>query len=364
MLGALSNGRWALRSAVMACAVATGGMLAAQGVPAATDEPVPDPRPMVVTVAVPPIPADARAAKAYAAFDGFCAQCHQTGRLKIPAAARPLANILALDQLATEPSLVTPGVPDSSELYTIMLRQHATIELDAQPPADAIQAVRDWIAELPKAEPTCGGRARVTVGDVEAAVTATLAAAGDEKRKDLRFITLTHLWNACAPPETLDGFRQALSKVVNTLSWGPEPIRLDTVDPAGTIVKLDLSELGWVAAHWDKLIETYAYSTLASARLSDNVRRMAATPVPVVRGDWLAHADLEHRHRSQRQSWQGTARRHHGIQCHTGWPRDRTSSNTKWQLMAGLRLRQDRRSTECHNPPPGSICQHDRQGAI
>ena len=277
-------------------AVAAISLLAMQSLSAAPETP-PDVAPleMQVAVAADPVPlppSDVRAAKAYAVFDGHCARCHQTGRLKIPAAARPLANILALDYVAREPTLVTPGVPDASALYTIMLRNHATIDLDAAPTADAIQAVRDWILDLPQPSQTCTARQTITQGQVDQTALTGLASIAEEKRKDIRFITLTHLANSCVDADALAGYRQAITKVINTLSWGPEPIKLEAIDPDGTVLKLDLGELGWVAAHWDKLIQAQPYAALASARLSEAVRRQTGTPMPAVRGDWFAHAAM------------------------------------------------------------------------
>ncbi len=271
-------------------------LLAMQSLSAAPETP-PDVAPLEIPAGlaadpVPQPPSDVRAAKAYAVFDGHCARCHQTGRLKIPAAARPFANILALDYVAREATLVTPGVPDASPLYTIMLRNHATVDLDVAPTAEAIQAVRDWILDLAQPTQTCTARRTITQGQVDQAVLAGLASIAEEKRKDIRFITLTHLANNCVDSDALAGYRQAITKVINTLSWGPEPIRLEVIDSEGTVLKLDLGELGWVGAHWDKLIQAQPYATLASARLSEIVRRQTGTPMPALRGDWFAHAAM------------------------------------------------------------------------
>jgi Domain of unknown function (DUF4384) len=248
--------------------------------------------PASVGPAVPPQPAEPRAAKVYATLDEFCARCHQTGRLKIPAPARPVANILALDEVALEPALVKPGIPDASALYTVLLRQHPALDLEALPGGDAIQAMRDWILDLPETTGRCTSAAPGRLAATEQAVTAALAAVPEDKRREIRFITLGHLVDACLAPATLDGYRQAITKVVNTLSWGPEPLRLPAIDPAGTILQLDLARLGWVAAHWDKLIQAYPYATLASSRLGDDIRKTTGTTTPLVRGDWLAHAAL------------------------------------------------------------------------
>jgi Domain of unknown function (DUF4384) len=286
---------WSRRlGALTAAAIVAGLVLTGFGLQAGSAEVAPAGAdgPAAVADAVPPPPLDPRAGKAYAVLDGFCARCHQTGRLKIPAAARPTANILALDEIARETALVRPGVPDASPLYTIMLRQHAMVDLESPPPPEAVQAVRDWILDLPQPTENCGGRRTITQSQVDQAAVAALNATPEEKRKDIRFITLSHLANACVPAETLAGYRQAVAKVINTLSWGPQPIKLDTVDADATVIKLDLGELGWVAAHWETLIQAQPYANLASARLSEPVRRITGTPMPAVRGDWFAYAAM------------------------------------------------------------------------
>lgn len=240
--------------------------------------------------ALPQPPADARAAKVYAVFDEFCARCHQTGKLQIPAPARPLANILAVDDVALDFALVKPGLPDASPLYTIMLRQHASVGLEL--PVAATQAVRDWIVDLPERGPNCGGRPKIGQAEVERAITSALATAPEDRRKDLRFVTLGHLADACAPTAALAGYRQAVAKALNSLSWGSEPIHVEAFGPDDTILQFNVAELGWVAAHWEKLVQGYPYASLAASRLSETIRRQTGTPTPAVRADWLAHATM------------------------------------------------------------------------
>lgn len=258
---------------------------------AATDapnSPVPGSRPSPV----PPAPGEPRAAKAYAVLETYCARCHQTGRLKVPAAARPVANILDLDDLARQRSLVQPGLPDASPLYTVMLRHHSTVDIESEPQADAIQAVRDWIQDLDADVGRCPERRPVLQAAVNKAVAETLATVSSEKAKELRFISLAHLYNACTDPAVMARYRQAIGKVVNSLSWAPEPVRLETIDAAETIIKLDLAQIGWVGAHWEKLVAASPYTGLASTSLSDAERRRTGTLVPVVRGDWFADAAM------------------------------------------------------------------------
>jgi hypothetical protein len=285
-------------------APATSPAPAAVATPAAAVAPVAAPQAAVAPAAAaetappaplyPEPPATALAAKAYAVLDTHCARCHQTGKLKIARAAKPTANILALDHLAGEAALVRPGMPDASPLYTIMLRRHSPLlGPEIWPPigedmtASDVQAVRDWIQDLPAFKPgVCPGRQPITQAASSAAIDAAMAALPDDKAKTTRFISLTNLYNACATYPELSGYRDAVTRVVNSLSWKPEPVRLETVDPERTILKFDLGDAGWVDAHWEKLVQTYPHGS--ATRPSDDVKRKTASMTPVVRGDWFA----------------------------------------------------------------------------
>lgn len=106
------------------------------------------------TPAVPARPAEPRAAKAYAAFDNRCAGCHQTGRLTQPAMPGDLDDILDLSRIASDRSLVRPGIPDVSPLFEAMLQPHprqmaAGATRPERATSDELLAVADWIADLP-----------------------------------------------------------------------------------------------------------------------------------------------------------------------------------------------------------------------
>jgi hypothetical protein len=110
---------------------------------------------------VPGPPSDPVPAAAYAVLERHCARCHQSGRSPHPPPAATFANILALDEIARNPALVRPGMPDASPLYTVMVRRAMPPDLvpgekgpAARPNAEEVQAVRDWIAGLPHGQPT------------------------------------------------------------------------------------------------------------------------------------------------------------------------------------------------------------------
>jgi hypothetical protein len=265
--------------------------------PAAVTPAATAPEPAAIAApAYPEPPLTALAAKAYAVLDVHCARCHQTGKLKMGRAARPTANILALDEVAADPALVRAGQPDSSPLYNIMLRRHSPhLGPDIWPPigedltASDVQAVRDWIQDLPAFKPGfCPGRPAVSPAATAAALDTALAALPEEKAKTTRFISLANLYNSCASYPELNGYRDAVTRVINSLSWKPEPVLLETIDAERTILKFDLTDAGWVDAHWEKLVQAYPHGGNAATKPSDEVRRRTGSAMPMVRGDWFA----------------------------------------------------------------------------
>ena len=46
-----------------------------------------------------------------------------------------------------------------------------------------------------------------------------------------RYFTMTHLYNAGETAGVLEGYRNGLSKLVNSLSWGIEVINPQPIDP-------------------------------------------------------------------------------------------------------------------------------------
>lgn len=244
--------------------------------------------------AIPPRPDDPRARKVYTVFDANCSRCHQTGKLEKPVPAAGFANVLALSELANDPTLVMPGVPDASALYQTLARGHAPLNIypgDGQGPgAEDIAAVREWIRGLPPRSQLCTGRQPITPAAVDGWIDEALRAERDGAR-EVRFISLVNLYNACASTEELAAARQGMAKLMNSLSWAPAAHPLRSVDPNGTLLSFHLEDFGWVTGHWQVLQN--AYPKALTVPLSDTTRGRAGSPNPVVRGDWLADAVSE-----------------------------------------------------------------------
>ena len=155
-------------------------------------------------IKIPARPEEARAAKAYSVFEAHCARCHQAGKTVQPLASGGIANILAVDELARDPLAVRPGVPDASPIYDILITRHAPLDIyadapdGADPRPDDIEAVRDWIRDLKPTEQTCTDRKQILPQDRDALMREAQRLERDTA-KDLRFISLINLYNACVP---------------------------------------------------------------------------------------------------------------------------------------------------------------------
>ncbi|MGE0764965.1 MAG: DUF4384 domain-containing protein [Hyphomicrobiaceae bacterium] len=242
------------------------------------------------------VPADPTAAAVYAVLDKHCARCHQAGRLNRTAPAAALGNILRLDELAATPSLVQPGNPDASRLYLMMLRrlmplnEHADGALPMRPTADEIALVRSWIAGLP-ARQQCRDRRVVAARDHAATLLKLKDLTGEDPKK-LRFLSIAHLHNGCVSVQALAAYRQAIVRLVNSLSWKAAPVAVPPVDPAGTLFKINLDDLGWLPEHWERIMRS-GYGPLGlTAPMPPDVRRDFGSDLPVARADWFAETVL------------------------------------------------------------------------
>ena len=271
------------------------GAVAPTLTPGAPEAPAPTPAATAPAPLGPP--EDPSAAKAYAVLDTHCARCHQAGRLKRPAPAGSFGNILRLDEIAADPVLVRPGNPDASRLYTLMLRRLMPFDVHqeqtggAEPGPDDLQAVRAWISSLGPAK-GCPDRRPVSADDIAAAlVKAGQQASWDAGRQ--RFVSLVHLYNACHSLEALAAWREGVALLFNSLSWKPAAIRVLPVDENGLLLRIDLGDLGWLPAHWERIARSGGHAAGRLALVPAEVRQVFGTELPVVPADWLASAGLK-----------------------------------------------------------------------
>lgn len=242
---------------------------------------------------VPVRPEEPRAAKAYDMLGTYCARCHQSGRLEQPLASGGLANILAIDDLARDPVLVKPGLPDASRLYDVLETRHAPLDVftggpvAAEPQPEDIESIRGWIRDLPTSAQRCPSRQPVRPDDMDKMMRDAQRLERDQGG-DVRFISLANLYSSCATPTEMSAYTEALNKLMNSLSSSAEPVKLTPLNAGGTVFSFRMADFGWDASRW-KLIER-SYPPALAHRVAADVLKTAKTNVVIVNGDWLAAA--------------------------------------------------------------------------
>ncbi len=240
--------------------------------------------------------------QAYAILENKCLNCHGTG-------GSFTENLLITDrdQLVASGSVV-PNNPDASELYLRLITTDIAKRMPLGQPAlseNAIAIIRDWITQgAPdwKPEPVTDF---ITTDMMLDTIQSHLDTLASHERPYARYFTLTHLYNAGETPENLQAYRNALSKLVNSLSWGHDIIKPHPINPSQTLLYIDLRHYEWDEWDtrddvWKRIEQDYPYTrefdpeTEAdrSEKLTQ-LRQDTGSTVPFIHGDWfLATASL------------------------------------------------------------------------
>jgi WD40 repeat protein/mono/diheme cytochrome c family protein len=155
-----------------------------------------------------------------------------------------------------------------------------------RPSAAEIAVLKKWIeAGAPAGEVTT--RTPISQADVYAAILADLETMDRRARRFQRYFTLTHLHNAGLADEELQTYRNALAKLVNSLSWGSKIVNPVPVDANRTVLRIDLRWYVWDATIWNRILQEYPYGILDDSVSARAVSVGTAAKQPLVRADWF-----------------------------------------------------------------------------
>lgn len=243
-------------------------------------------------------PSDPVAKAAFDALDKHCSRCHQEDRLTGSRLrpAKNFGNVLKLDEIAKTPALVTPGNPDGSKLFNQIANKEMPYDLYYEGATDApevaegdVKALRAWIENLgATTAAACESRPFVGDKDIVQTIADDLEKMREFRVKGTRYVTLTHLHNACADDKEMEVYRQAVVKLLNSLGRSSDVVKLETVDQGGTILRLHLDDLGWSEDDWNTVLAVYPYGVKPDTKLFDFIKGATGNELPYVRGDWLA----------------------------------------------------------------------------
>ena len=237
------------------------------------------------------------AQQAYLIFEQNCLGCHG------PHGAFTEDLIIESASGLINTGAVISGNPLSSELYTRLLEADPAkrMPLGGQLSPQAILTIGTWIQA---GAPSWEAQHDVNFITTDAMLTAIedhLNTLDPFNRPFARYFTTTHLHNAGERPEALRAYQTALSKLVNSLSWGFQIENPQPIDAAKTIFYIDLRNYEWDTRDaWTQIEEIYPYiiefNVATHADLHEklaNLRQEMACEVPFVYADWfLATASL------------------------------------------------------------------------
>ena len=235
----------------------------------------------------------------YAIFQQSCLICHG------PDGAYKESLLMEHNALIQNGSVV-PGNPDASELYDRLLITDTAKRMplgQPQLPAQSINTIRNWIlAGAPDwAVTSTTDGDFISPAEILNTIENHLMSLSSFDRAFARYFTMTHLYNAGESVGILQEYRKALSKLVNSLSWGSSVTNPQPIDPRGTIFYIDLRHYEWdVNDGWTKIEAEYPYhisfdaptQTALKAQLTRLQGEMKAD-IPSVHVDWfVAQASL------------------------------------------------------------------------
>ena len=234
------------------------------------------------------------AQQAFAVFEQHCLDCHgEFGSY---------SDVLTIKHKdLIEDRAVIPGQPDASELYLRLLGDTdngSQMPLGQEPlDPEAIATIRRWIeagASDWEAIPKPKRRFIITEAMLKTIHTHLTSLTAFD-RSFARYFTLTHLYNAGATDDNLRAYRNALSKLVNSLSWGAEVIKPTPIDREKTIFYIDLRHYEWdiKSDKWYKIEQAYPYGVQLKSSTYIELCKETNCQLPFIRADWfIATASL------------------------------------------------------------------------
>ncbi|RKU11082.1 hypothetical protein C6501_13150 [Candidatus Poribacteria bacterium] len=234
------------------------------------------------------------AQQAFTIFEQHCLDCHGEFGSYSDVLTIKHANLI-------ENKSVLPRQPDASEFYLRLLGDTdngSQMPLGQDPlDAESIATIRRWIEvgapdweAIPKPK-----RNFITTEAMLKAIHTHVTSLSDFDRSFARYFTLTHLYNAGATDANLRAYRIALSKLINSLSWGAEVIKPKPIDQEETIFYIDLRNYEWdiKTDKWYKIEQAYPYGVQLKSATYTTLCEETDCELPFIRADWfIATASL------------------------------------------------------------------------
>src|SRR4051812_38299970 len=196
-------------------------------------------------------PTDPVAKAAFEALEKNCARCHQEGRLSgRERPAKNFGNVLKLEELASNASMIQPGNPYGSKLFKQIVDKEMPYDVIYEganvlaPTETDVKALETWIQSLGSTKvAACATRQFVGNKDIISLIAGDLEKLPKQRAKGTRYLTLTHLANGCTDEKAMNVYRQGAIKLINSLSRSSDVVRLEAIDPDRSILRINIDDL-------------------------------------------------------------------------------------------------------------------------
>ena len=241
----------------------------------------------VTTQAFQPTPAAGTAALAQKARDllqSRCFVCHGQG-----GAAQK--NIFVLDRAR----LIAANalIPGNASSRLIEVVESGEMPQGGNPlTAAEIKILKDWVlAGAPEVrQAPAANRTFLSNTEISRFILNDLRAADPRYQKFQRYYSIAHLYNAGLSEPDLETYRVGLAKLVNSLSWSRLIVKPTPIDPARTILRVDLRLLTWTrndSEPWRRIVQLYPYATELLTPDFEEISRLSGSSVSMIRADWF-----------------------------------------------------------------------------
>lgn len=200
--------------------------------------------------------------------------------------------VLNLEKLAR--TVVKPKNPAGSLLYDRMAAKDESVMPpegeSPRPSAGDIALIKAWIEAGAPAVNIAKPREFISNDDIVKLIRADVGQASERSRRFLRYFTLTHLYNAGVSEDELQTYRNAFTKLINSLSWNKTLVNPQALDPAKTLFRIDMRECNWTGGAWEAIEKANPYFLSMDTPDAQACNDATQTSMPYVRIDWFVFA--------------------------------------------------------------------------
>src|SRR5215831_4485924 len=226
--------------------------------------------------------ADRLAKAAYEILNDKCYRCHGANGMA-------MKNVFVLDrERLVSSTTVVPG--DQNSLLLKMVDSGAMPMGGPQLSQEEKAVLREWVIkgapDWGRSDTNPSARPRLTESGIQAAIRDDLLRAPERTRPFQRYFSLAHLYNAGIPDAELEVYREALSKLINSLTWRREIAPPTAIEPSRSVYRIDLRDYDWTADTWNEILAAYPYAVRTEE--SQLINQFYGSEAPYVRADWFA----------------------------------------------------------------------------